>query len=172
MLNLSNLKPIQEALSPEVQQLLSQFNDIILPNPVGWWPPSIAMLTFILLMLMVTLGITFSLFSRHKNNKYRREAKGLFIQALQDATSPKQKIEAANALLKQVAITHYGRQKVASLQGESWLEFLQKTASYIEQPAYLKQYLNAYYQKNFTYDEAELETVLNYLQSWIKGHHK
>ncbi len=159
-------------LSPEVQQLLSKFNDIIVPEAVGWWPPSIALLTISLLGFSIIFGVIWTLWTRHHQNQYRREAGDFFEQALARATNPHQKIAQANALVKQVAITYYGRQAVANLQGDDWVKFLKETAQYIEQPEALKSILNAYYQEEFDYDEMALNQVLNYLKSWIKGHHK
>lgn len=159
-------------LNPEVAQLLAQFNDIILPEAVGWWPPSIALLTLVLLGFSVLFGVFWTLWTRHHQNQYRREADAFFAQALAKDANPTQKIIQANALVKQVAITHYGRKTVANLQGEDWVRFLKETAQYIDQPEALMSYLNAHYQQEFEYDAIQLDQILSYLKSWIKGHHK
>lgn len=159
-------------IAPDAQQLLKQLNDIIVPDAVGWLPPSAALMSLVIGLAGIIIGVVWALLSSHKANQYRRQAKNLFAEAIKQAATPQHKIEVANSLLKQVAITHYGRANVAMLAGQKWVEFLKTTANYIEQPKYLKQYLNAHYQDNFDFEENKLNAVLNYAKSWIKGHHK
>jgi|ACQI01.1.fsa_nt_gi hypothetical protein len=159
-------------ISPEIQQLLNQLNDVITPEPVGWFPLSFSLMAFITGLTGIIVGIVWTLLVSRRNNQYRREASSLFDKAIKQANSPEQKIEIANSLLKQVAITNYGRQNVAKLSGKKWIQFLKQNANYIEQPDYLTDYFNAHYQPDFEFDEAKLSKVLDYVQSWIKGHHK
>lgn len=159
-------------VNPEIQQLLHQLNDIVIPEPVGWFPLSYGLMTLLVGLTGIIVGIVWSLQVSRKNNQYRREATSLFDKVIKQAKSPQQKIEIANSLLKQVAITNYGRQNVAKLSGKKWIQFLQQNANYIEQPAYLADYFNAHYRQDYLFDEQKLTNVLNYAQSWIKGHHK
>jgi hypothetical protein len=159
-------------IDPEIQQLLAQMQDIITPNPVGWWPPSFSFATLLTGLIGLIVGISWAVYTSHKSNQYRREAQILYKQAMQQASTPQQQIEVANHLLKQVSITHYGRKTIANLTGQKWVDFLQKTANYIDQPEYLAEYFNAHYQADFKFDKQRLTSVLNYAQSWIKGHHK
>ncbi len=159
-------------ISPEIQALLNQMQDIIVPDAVGWWPLSFSLASVLFGLIGLLIGIFWAVRRSWLENLYRQEAKELYDKAMQQANSPQQKLEIANRLLKQVAITHYGRKNIANLAGKSWTDFLRKTANYIDQPKYLAEYFDGHYQANFDFDDAKLTQVLNYTQSWIKGHHK
>jgi len=159
-------------VSPEIQALLNQMQDIIVPEAVGWWPLSFSLASVLFGLIGLFIGIFWAVRRSRLENLYRLEAKGLFDKAIQQATTPQQKLQVANRLLKQVAITHYGRKNIANLAGQSWTDFLRTTANYIEQPDFLGEYFNAHYQPSFDFDEQKLAEVLNYTQRWIKGHHK
>lgn len=159
-------------ISPEIQALLNQMQDIIVPDAVGWWPLSFSLASVLVGLIGLLIGIFWAVRRSWLENLYRQEAKELYDKAIQQANSPQQKLEIANRLLKQVAITHYGRKNIANLAGENWTDFLRKTANYIDQPKYLAEYFDAHYQASFDFDDAKLTQVLNYTQSWIKGHHK
>ena len=161
-----------DSSSAEIQNLLDQMQDIVIPGAVGWFPLSSSLLALAVGLMGFLMAIIWMVYTSKKANAYRLEAKTLYDEAMLTATSPQEKIEVANRLLKQVAITHYGRKTVANLSGESWVKFLQKTANYIDQPSFLKKYLNAHYQAKFEFEQQKLEAVLNYVQNWMKGHHK
>lgn len=152
--------------------MLSQLQDIVTPDPVGWWPPSQTLIGLMVGIGGILIGLSWYFWTQRKANKYRRQAKSLFDAAMTQATTPKQKLQQANKLLKQVAITTYGRKQVAALSGDAWIDFLKQSASYIDQPEHLQQNLAAIYHADQPLDELELEATLNYVQSWIKGHHK
>lgn len=152
--------------------MLSQLQDIVTPDPVGWWPPSQTLIGLLVGLGGILIGLSWYFWTQRKANQYRRQAKSLFEDAMAQATTPKQKLQQANKLLKQVAITTYGRKQVAALSGKAWTDFLKQTASYIDQPEHLPQNLSAIYHADQPLDEWELEATLHYVQSWIKGHHK
>lgn len=157
-------------LTPEQQALLAQLQDIQLPDAVGWWPPS----HFLLVMLFSVGGMLMWLlwfkWQAYQNNRYRQQAQHLLSQALQHADTPQAKVAAINAVLKQVAITHYGRNETAALTGEAWVQFLQTSANYIAQPPHLAATLQASYQGQVS--AQQVQTFLDYALAWIKGHHK
>ncbi len=152
--------------------LLSQLNDIYIPEAVGWWPPSQTLVGLFVGLGGIIIGLSWYWWKQRRLNRYRGQAMDLFHQALAEATDPHQQIQATNALLKQVAITHYGRPQVAALNGQAWLDFLQKTASYIEQPEALQRFVSAHYHPQIDLDDLEIKACLDYAAKWIKGHHK
>lgn len=156
-------------LSPSA---LAQLHDIVLPAPVGWWPPSSALIGLLVGAGGIIIGLTWYFLTQRKENQYRREAQDLFKQALANATTPQEKLISANRLLKQVAMTNYGRRTVASLHGDAWVRFLKQTANYIQQPDHLEQTLSSPYQRHHKAETKDIEEALNYAQNWIKGHHK
>lgn len=156
-------------MKPDV---LSQLNDIVVPNAVGWWPPSQTLVGLIVGLGGILIGISWYLWKQRRLNRYRSQAMGLLNTALAQAQTPHQKIQITNQLLKQVAITHYGRSQVAALNGQAWVDFLKKTALYIDQPAALVTFVSAHYQPDSQLSESDLTACLDYAAKWIKGHHK
>lgn len=155
---------------------LSQLHDILLPDPISWWPLSYSWWVLIFSISALLFAALWFLFDRHKRNAYRREALANLIIIEGNANlNPQQKILQINALLKQVAITLYGRQTVTALNEKSWLKFLKSTAQFIEQPSELNQIITQAYQPAERLNSADLTQALNtwqgYAQQWIKGHH-
>lgn len=163
---------MQTSPNPEFAQALANLHDIVIPDPVGWWPPSSGLIGLLVGGSGLLIGLTWYYWMQRRQNQYRRQAKTLFEQAMLNTETPQQKILVANKLLKQVAITNYGRRRVASLNGKEWIQFLKSTALYIDQPNHLQTHFEAAYQPNFEWDAIEMEQTLDYAQSWIKGHHK
>lgn len=159
-------------MDPQAQQLLSQLKDIQLPDPVGWWPLSQTLIGLFAGLGGILIGLTWYYLTHRRNNRYRREALALFDQAMQHADSPQARLRQANRLLKQVAVTHYGRRRVAALQGAEWVAFLHQTALYIDQPEALKPLLKSSYEAAPNLNERQVEAVIDYAKNWIKGHHK
>lgn len=153
-------------------ELLSQLNDIYIPEPIGWWPPSQTLIGLFVGLSGIIIGLSWYWWKQRRLNRYRNQAMDLLHSALATATDSQQKIQATNALLKQVAITHYGRQQVAALNGQAWLNFLQKSASYIQQPEAMQQFVTAHYHPQINLADEDIQACLDYAAKWIKGHHK
>ncbi len=111
---------------------LANLRDIHLGDPIssfpalGWW----LLLGLVLLMLA---GLALFFWRRYQQRAYWREALAL-LDALEknhsgrnDPETQKQLVFEISKLLKRVSITRYGRERVASLTGNSWLEFLDET---------------------------------------------
>lgn len=155
---------------------LSQLHDIQLPDPIIWWPLSFSWWVLIISVAALLFTATWILYDRHKRNAYRREAlANLTTIENNQALDSQQKVLQINALLKQVAITLYGRQTVTKLNEQAWLEFLKSTAQFIPQPPEISQLLTQAYQPANRLNSADLIRALNawqgYAQQWIKGHH-
>lgn len=109
---------------------LDNLHDILMPDPVPWWPPApgwwwvtgFAALAFSILLVRG--------FIRWQHNRYRREALGVLSgleAAMQDpARRPAALLELAG-VLKRTALTAYPREQVASLTGPAWFSFLDDT---------------------------------------------
>lgn len=113
------------------QELLSQLKDIAEPAPVLWWPPAIGWWLLALVVLALLIGLIFWLVLRHRRNRFRKLALldlARIQQHYQEHPDPQAHLNALNRLLKRVAITRYGREKVSSLHGEPWCRFLSEQA--------------------------------------------
>lgn len=151
--------------------LLAQLEDIQIPDPIGWWPLPLSVWSMLVAFLGLGIGLAWYLWNRHKNNRYRREALAQLPLILAQQPSAAQQIMALNHLLKQVAITHYGRSRVSPLTGQAWVDFLQQTALYLDPPENLLDVLAAGYQDKDVAPQT-LNGLIDYAKAWMKGHHK
>lgn len=100
---------------------------IHLPTEVNAWP--LATGWWILIGLVVALLIAATMWYLHfRRQAFRREALVLLARIEQQRDlEPLQLIDAVSALLKRVAITAHGREKVAGRSGDQWLQFLDES---------------------------------------------
>jgi Domain of unknown function (DUF4381) len=99
---------------------LENLHDVLAPVPLPWWPPAPGW--FIVgLALLILLGYGLIRAIRGwQSNSYRREALKLLEKGDDSAAE-------LPALVKRVALSVYPRERVASLTGEQWLAFLDRT---------------------------------------------
>ena len=98
---------------------LANLRDIVMPAAIPWWP--LAPGIWILLAGLLATAIVASLraFRQYQANAYRREA----IRELDGLTD----MTGVMPLLKRAAMAAYGRENVASLSGDAFLAFLDRT---------------------------------------------
>ena len=109
---------------------LDRLHDIVVPDPVGWLPlaPGWIALLGIAALILCALGWRARL--RYRATAYRRAALtelSMLQERAQSASDKQQIVGQLAALLKRVALAAYSRSDVASLSGDRWLEFLDKT---------------------------------------------
>jgi Domain of unknown function (DUF4381) len=130
------------SIEPQEPISLDQLHTIVLPPDISWWPIAPGWYVLALLLLWVFLWFGFFRLKQHRSLAYRREALGE-LAALQlilsdantvsgadsetDAKAEQavEVIRSATTLLKRTAIHVYSRERVASLTGEEWVEFLE-----------------------------------------------
>ena len=113
-----------------VENTLVNLKDIHLPPPVSFWPPAPGW-WILAVLLSSSLFIGSVLFyRRHKKRKPKTEALRILkdLQILyQNSKDDVVSLRNLSNLLRRTALTFYDNDEVASLQGSSWLEFLDKT---------------------------------------------
>ena len=146
---------------------LKGLHDIHLPAPVSIWPPAPGWwLLALLIVLLLLAGIW--LWRRHRRSAYKRAAlKQLhrLQQALQQGQPGTPIIVELSILLRRAAISRYGRQQVAGLQGEAWLEFLDRTGRTTHFSKQAQALLDAPYRRN---SAAQVEPLLTLAQRWLQ----
>ena len=103
--------------------------DIHLPTDIGWWP--LAPGWWLLLGLILLVALLILLLVRFRQ---RRRLRRLALRQLEQlAQLPEdQLLIPLSRLLRQAAISHFPRHETASLNGQTWLEFLDRP--FAEQP--------------------------------------
>lgn len=108
---------------------LANLRDLALPAPVSFWPPAIG-IWIVAAASLAMLGIVLWLaLRRYRALAYRREAIAE-LGGIAAASGPGDPDAAArvSAVMKRVAMVDYGRERVASLTGKAWLDFLADAA--------------------------------------------
>lgn len=114
---------------------LAQLKDIHLPSPVGWWPLAPGWYVLGFLIFLFTIGVVYFIVKNQRNARPKLQALLLLAKYKQQYENNKNSQVASSQiseLLRRVALVYYPREKVASLHGESWLEFLNQTSHDID----------------------------------------
>lgn len=121
------------APSPQMAQAdpLADLRDIHLPSPVEWWPPAPGWWIVAAVVAVLVIYGVYRLWRYWRANRYRREAIAqldALLNRYNEVGDAHQYLDDFQVLLKRVALTRYPRDQVASLTGESWVDFLDKTS--------------------------------------------
>lgn len=103
----------------DLVELIDLLEPVPEPLPVSMWPQTAGWVWLGLLVLALLLVLASRLRRRYRANAYRREALRELEAANGDPT-------AIAAILRRTAMVAYGRPRVASLFGETWLDFLDR----------------------------------------------
>ena len=114
---------------------LANLKDIHLPPAVSWWPPApgwwVLAVFFVLLIVLCAWWFR----RRYERSRPRIEA----LRILKDLQVQHDKspialttLRTLSQLLRRTALSFYQQEEVASLQGEEWLKFLDKTGQTTE----------------------------------------
>ncbi len=109
---------------------LQNLHEILLPAPVNWMPQTIGWYAVIGLILLAVACWFYGRLRRFRKNRYRRlalEELAVIKQELQQPENRAKALAEIPVLLKRTALSAFPRSEVASLSGERWLAFLDKT---------------------------------------------
>ena len=152
---------------------LQNLQDIVVPDPVAWWPPAPGWYGVGFLLLALGIWFLARRWRDWRRDAYRREA----LQMLADLRtadegqgSPAVVAEVA-ALLRRTALCAYPRRRVVALTGEAWLEFLDATgggAGFTEGEG--RQLLTAAYRSTPDLGAIQIAEILRLAESWVRTH--
>jgi len=110
------------AESPEGDSL-SGLRDIHLPAEPSWWPPAPGW-WIVVILLILSFWVIHKIVTnwRTRNQPYR--ALLAHTRALRQKDCDIHSVGEISELLRRVAVMRFGRQRVAKLHGEEWLNFL------------------------------------------------
>jgi hypothetical protein len=103
------------------QYSLSNLWDIVVPEPVSWWPVAPAVWVVLGLATVGALVFVWRLYVARKRNAYRRAGLALLAEA--------KSTHDVSVILKRVALAAFPREQVASLAGDDWVAFLNQTCT-------------------------------------------
>ena len=107
---------------------LAQLRDLHLPEPVGLWPPAPGWYLLAGLLGLMLLAAAWSILRRRRSLGHRALAELGALEANSELVASPQTLAAAvSELLRRVALQRFERDRVASLHGAAWREFLTQT---------------------------------------------
>ena len=148
-------------------QNTDSLRDIHLPDAISWWPPAIGW--WILLALVIAAFIFIpKLYRRVTYTPLNKVANITFkniIDEFKVNNNDSDFIRATSQFLRQTAMSYCGRDEVAQLTGEKWVQALNNITKQEHFTPDLKQSLvNAPYQKNISIDA---EQLIDAVQNWL-----
>lgn len=145
-----------------------------LPAEIGWWP--IAWGWWALMALIIIIAVGSVIYWRR--NRYRFFAKKrltVYFYDYQQTNNLHVYCQQAAHLLRELAITRYGRSVVSSLNGNAWIIFLnakvkrptfdETIATYLTQAPFCDEH---YFNDHF--NDANISKLHNQLLTWVRHH--
>ncbi|MCK4842874.1 MAG: DUF4381 domain-containing protein [Methylococcales bacterium] len=149
------------------QQL--QLRDIHLPDAVGWWPPAIGwwILAIVMPLLCWLIIWVYKWITRRTATK---TAKKLLVKIKSDSDlTDEQKLIALSTLIRRVAISISPRKEVASLTGQAWLTYLDRS---VKESAFSQGigqcFADRHYQKN-TATHLNMPELIKLCEDWLSA---
>jgi len=100
--------------------------DIHLPATIGWWPPAPGWWLSVVLSIFLFIFIAY-LYKRLTRKNAIKSAQKLLQHIKRQPIDSRQTLTELSALLRRAAISTGNRNEIASLNGQAWLEYLDRT---------------------------------------------
>lgn len=152
---------------------LSSMHEISLPAAVAWLPQG-PFWSALLLMACAGLSVyLWRVYRRYCSNHYRRQAlarlQKISLQWKQQSGREKACRDLA-LLIRRVALTAWPRTDSASLVGQSWLEFLHKSAPIDAPPALLSSLSSLPASQLHAMPETQWQELTQWVADWLIEH--
>lgn len=102
---------------------LSRLHDIVVPEPLPWWPPAPGWIVLAGLLFLAFAILSWFRWRLWKRDAYRRAA---LVELDRIGGGEREELASLPALIKRTALAAYPRTEVAPLYGDAWLEFLDR----------------------------------------------
>ena len=150
-------------------QNTDSLRDIHLPDAISWWPPAIGW--WILLALVIAAFIFIPKLYRRVTYTHLNKVANITFKNIIDEfkvnNNDSDFIRATSQFLRQTAMSYCGRDEVAQLTGDKWVQALNSITKQEHFTPDLKQSLvNAPYQKNISIDA---EQLIKAVQNWLNA---
>lgn len=146
--------------------------DIHLPaHGVSIWPLAPLWWLLIALGVLGVLALVWYVWKRPAQPHYQKN--DIALQALADLQTqynqqPLELLREVSVLIRRIALTRFGRHRIAGLTGTAWLEFLDKTSGQaVFQQRYAAYVTASPYQANA--DLSDLQGFLQAVRHWIQA---
>ena len=146
---------------------LDNLHDIIVPEAIGYLPlaPGWYVVGLIVLALLFHFGMYF--YKQYQESLYKREA---LVELAHYKAQGKDEVIKLLTLAKRVAISAYGREKIAKLSGESWWDFMEEHSKAKVNKALRVEIDNILYDKTYESNASDATSIRAFVTRWIKTH--
>lgn len=151
---------------------LAHLKDIHLPKPIGWWPLAPGWFILFGVILSTFLFVFWGITRLYAHGRAKRRALLLIAEYEKNyQNEPNSQLTTAriSELLKRVALAYYPRARVAGLQSEQWLAFLNETSTHLDFKQVRVELLELPYQPPKQHD---LTQLFNLARTWIRQRRK
>ena len=149
-------------------EALAQLKDIHLPESIGWWPLAPGWYVLMIIALFLMLGIAYLDHKRRLNAKPKNQALALlhiYIQQYEKENNAQIISARISELLRRVALVYFPRNKVASLHGQDWVDFLNQTSQGINFNSVQSMLLDSPFK---TEERQNMKPLITRSEQWIK----
>lgn len=112
---------------------LANLRDIHMPGPASNWPPAPGWIIFFIIFCTIAVCASIIVSRNYKVWQTRKHALNLlkkYKKQYPKIISSQRACSLVNELLKKTAFAYYPRSAIASLTGQEWIDFLNKTMTH------------------------------------------
>ena len=142
---------------------LAQLKDIQTPDAIGAWPLAIGYWLLLIVILLLIIGIV-HFYLKHKKQSLIKKAAISELLNLTCTDNQEFGIQ-VNAILKRAVLSYLQRNTVASIDGDDWFQFLDKTLPESHKGKFNKLLSQRYTQQGLSAPEQQELIVL--AQLWL-----
>jgi hypothetical protein len=145
-----------------------QLKDIHLPEAVGCWPPAIGWWLLPILLLLLA-ALFWWLYKKVTEKSALKSAKKLLEQIKAEQGGDLQKLQQLSSWLRRVSMSVSGREMVAGLTGDKWLQKLDESVEGCPFSKGIGRCLgDAHYRKKLP-DDCDVLALTELCEQWLKG---
>lgn len=147
---------------------LAQLKDIHLADPIGLLPlaPGWYVLMAIIFILIMCIGyLTYKKRLNARPKKKALELLNAYKEQYEKDRNSQQTSAHISELLRRVALVYFSRKEVASLHGEAWISFLNKTSKDIDFKPVQSMLLDSPFKAS---ESLDLKPLIVRTEQWIK----
>ena len=149
------------------EQTANNLRDIHLPDAISWWPPAIGWWILLALIIIAFVFIP-KLYRRMTYTPLNKVAHITFQNIVTDYKNNNDEsafVIETSKFLRQIVMSYCGREEIAQLTGDKWIQTLNSITEQDYFSSEIKQtLLNAPYQKSISIDA---EQLINSVQNWL-----
>lgn len=148
---------------------LNQLHDIVVPDPILYWPLAQGWYALFIVILSFLIPWLVKINQKRRTNAYRRNAISE-LDSIAHIKAPTVKLLKLFDLLKRTALTACPREQVASLSGDAWWDFLYQTSKVKFAPASQESIQEVLYNPDFKPPENSCKKFEKEVRQWINKH--